>query len=375
MAAVRNGAVQYGGPRGLGRNPAPLLAALALAPALMIGLRYETGADWSAYLSIFEAYSYMDLGMVFAESDPGYGLLNWVVSGLGLEIWAVNLVCAAIFTWGLVKLAKRQPNPWLAFLVVIPYLVIVVAMGYTRQAVAIGFVMAALAEWDKRSLLRFAIYIVLAATFHKTAVLVLPLVALSATRNRVLTGASILGLGVLLYYTFLESSVDQLLSAYVEAEYSSEGAAIRVSMNLLPAILFLLFQNRFARTEPELKLWRIFSLAALGTLVLLFVLPSSTAVDRVALYLIPLQLVVLPLPPASMMPFIACSIGSASASAVPEGPYPVPAALRKVGRPDSGECFNGLQRGWGLLVLVRANVGARSEGRIGAAQSLPSSRV
>jgi hypothetical protein len=40
-------------------------------------------------------------------------------------------------------------------------------------------------------------------------------------------------------------------------------------------------------------MWRYMSFAAIGTLVMLFALPSSTVVDRIALYLIPLQLFVL----------------------------------------------------------------------------------
>ena len=40
-------------------------------------------------------------------------------------------------------------------------------------------------------------------------------------------------------------------------------------------------------------MWRNFSLAAWLFLLLLMVIPSSTAVDRLALYIIPLQLAVL----------------------------------------------------------------------------------
>ena len=45
-------------------------------------------------------------------------------------------------------------------------------------------------------------------------------------------------------------------------------------------------------TIPQQRLWFWFALAALGLLAWLTVSPSSTAVDRVGLYLLPLQLVV-----------------------------------------------------------------------------------
>jgi hypothetical protein len=202
------------------------------------------------------------------------------------------LVCSALFIWGLVTFAKHQPNPWLAIVVAVPYLMIVVAMGYTRQAVAIGLIMAAIVSWDRNQLIRFGIYVLIAATFHKTAVLALPLVALSSERNRFVTGILVVAFAFMLYRTFLSQSVEKMLVNYVDAEYSSEGAAIRVAMNVVPAIIFLCFRKRFMLDDSQRRLWLNFALATLGTVVLLLTLPSSTVVDRIALYLIPLQLFV-----------------------------------------------------------------------------------
>ena len=50
-------------------------------------------------------------------------------------------------------------------------LVVVVAMGFTRQAAAIGFLMLAFAAFSEKSLVRFLIFVALATTFHKTAVI------------------------------------------------------------------------------------------------------------------------------------------------------------------------------------------------------------
>ena len=95
-----------------------------------------------------------------------------------------------------------------------------------------------------------------------------------------------------LYSVFLEKSVDRLVENYVEAEYQSEGAAIRVAMNALPAIVFLLNRSRFALERQEEKLWTYMSLISLGAIAALLLTSSSTAVDRLALYGIPIQLFV-----------------------------------------------------------------------------------
>jgi len=262
--------------------------------SVVIGLRFEVGGDWKAYLGYLNRSRYLTFFEVFAQGDPGYLLVNWLAARTIDEIWFVNLICGLIFSTGLVTFAKTQPRPWLALLVAIPYLVIVVAMGYSRQAVAIGFAMLGLAALTRdRSNIKFVIWVALAATFHKTALLLVPIAALSTSRGRVWTLSWIGASTVLLYYLFLEDSIDGLVDGYIEAEYNSQGAAIRVTMNALPAIIFLLARRRFYLSHSESRLWTNIALLALAFIGFLIVSPSSTVVDRMALYLIPLQIFVL----------------------------------------------------------------------------------
>jgi hypothetical protein len=237
------------------RQAAPVLAAAGVFIALMVGLRYEVGGDWINYQEILLQTTYVELGTVLLGSDPGYSFLNWAAVQIGWDIWFVNLVCGAIFSWGLIRFARQQPNPWLVIVVAIPYLVIVVAMGYTRQAVAIGFILAGLASVGRASLIRFGFYVILAAFFHKSAVVVLPLVAIAATQRRIIIIPALMATALLLYYLFLDAAVDTLMTNYVEAEYQSEGAAVRVAMNLPPAVLFLYFRKRFGLEGQLEKVW------------------------------------------------------------------------------------------------------------------------
>lgn len=279
-----------------GRHRGPLMLMLgSLLIALTIGLRYEVGADWQTYKFLFSYARFADLGRVLQIGDPGYQLLNWAVQRVGGKIWIVNLVCGAIFAWGLFRFARAQPAPWLTFVVAVPYLVVVVAMGYSRQAVAIGILMAGLATVERgASIFRFAIYVAGAALFHKTAVVVLPLVIFASQRSRLLNLLAGIAGSILLYDIFLSSSVEGFVRNYIETEYSSQGAAIRVVMNLVPAVALILFRRRLQFSPVALRTWTYFSFAALAMPLALLVLPSSTVVDRLSLYLIPLQLAVLP---------------------------------------------------------------------------------
>ena len=267
---------------------------VALALTLLIGYRFEVGGDWFNYIGNFYNLQWLELADVLRMSDPGYYLLNWLSIQNGGFIYAVNLVAGLLFSLGLVVFCLSLPRPWLALAAAIPYLVIVVAMGYSRQGVAIGLAMLGLVALVRDgSTLKFIIWIALAASFHRSAVMLVPIAALSMGRGKYWTVLWVGIATIVLYFLFLDDSVDSLLSGYIEAEYQSQGAAIRIAMNALPSALFLLLRRRFPLLPGEWLLWRNMAVLSLGFVVLLVISPSSTAVDRVALYLIPVQLFVL----------------------------------------------------------------------------------
>lgn len=260
--------------------------------AIMMGLRHEVGGDWDHYLSQFLDIQGMSLGDAVGRWDPGYSVLNWLVGRIGGDIYAVNLVCAAVMMWGTVVFCRSQPNPWLALLVAVPYMLIVVGMGYTRQAVALGFALLGLSALGAGRVRVFVAWVVVGALFHKSAVLLLPIAALAASRNRIMTGLLVGLVTALTYYLLLADSVDALWVDYVEVDYQSQGGAIRVAMNVVPAVLLIVFRRRLVPDHQERKLW--LWMAAFALVCVPLVSLASTAVDRVALYLIPLQLFVFP---------------------------------------------------------------------------------
>ena len=260
---------------------------------LMIGLRHDVGADWGTYLNNLEHMAQMPFISLYAIGDPAYSLLEWIGANIFGGIYFVNTVCAGFFTWGVFAFCRLQPSPRLALVVAVPYLAIVVAMGYSRQGVAIGIAMLAMIALERGSPLRCLLWIGLAASFHKSAVILVPLVALASTRRGVFTLVWVISAGALMFVLLLQESVDTLVSAYIGSEMESTGANIRVAMNALPAMLFLILRKRFELSAHRHSFWTWMSWSSLLFVVLLEVSPSSTAVDRVALYWIPLQLFVL----------------------------------------------------------------------------------
>ena len=264
-----------------------------VALVLMIGLRHEVGGDWIQYLEMLDSYIDATKEDRFSSQDPGFVLFNKLAVWTGGGVYLVNFLSALIFSWGLIIFCRAQPRPWLALVVAVPYLITVVAMGYTRQGVAIGIGMLAMIALGYGSKMRFVILIVFAALFHKSAVILIPMAIISRTKRRVLTLLWVTVTGVILFVLLLQESLSSLVYGYIELEYQSSGAAIRIAMNALPGILFLVFRKRFQLLPEQLSFWTWMAWSALLFIVLLMLSPSSTAVDRVALYWIPLQLFVL----------------------------------------------------------------------------------
>lgn len=287
---------------GRDRGPTPPQKAVKLSPPwitfgllliVCIGLRHQVGGDWYNYLGHLEEARDQSWYALATQSDPGYKLLNGLSLALGWDIYGVNTIMALFFVCGLIAFCRRLPKPWLAAAVAVPYLVIVVAMGYSRQGMALGIAMLGLLALEQRVPMRFAAWIVGATLFHRSAMLLLPIAALTSTKKRIWIAFWIGVIAVIGYLAFLERDVSYLYTQYVERGYESQGALIRLGMNSLAAGLFLALQRRFPMQPESLSLWRWMSYLSLLLFIVYFVTPgASVALDRMGLYLLPLQIVV-----------------------------------------------------------------------------------
>ena len=264
---------------------------------LIIGLRHEVGGDWSNYIENYEIVQ----GLSFSDAlqrnmvyqSYGYGVLYWFSLNYLNGIYTTNLVCAAIFVAGLLRVCKNMPLPWLALAVSIPYLVIVVATGYTRQAAAIGFIMWGLIDLMNGNQVKFYVMVMFGVLFHTTALFMLPIGFLYANSLSNLKNLILFTLFfVIAFAGFIAEQISSMVYNYVEntGDMKSSGAVIRVAMNVASSLVFLYFRKLWAERYKDRGLWMIFSVTTLIMFPLAFV--SSTFVDRMALYLLPMQLII-----------------------------------------------------------------------------------
>lgn len=256
---------------------------------LFIGLRYQVGGDWSQYLYYLYQTRNVDFLTAIQIADPGYMAVNWLSQKLNLGIIGVNLFCGFCFTLGLSMFSLKQPYPWLAFMIAVPYLFIVVGMGYSRQAVALGFVMMAFSFWENGKPIKYLTFVFIGAVFHKAAVVMLPFSILLFKRVSIYTWLIaipiIAGIGLVLLY----ESISVYYEVYASGMLSSSGGLIRVILNLVPIAIAIFHLQKLQIAFPEdFKLWASMSVVAIACLPL--VLIASTAIDRIALFIAPLQI-------------------------------------------------------------------------------------
>jgi hypothetical protein len=284
---------------------------------LLIGLRYNVGGDFDNYLTyyelaiaevteVFTGETAINFGVAYGNAS-GYMALNALTHQMGIwglhGIYFVNTFCATIFVFGLVKFCRKQPLPWLALTVAVPYMVCAVSMGYTRQATALGFLMWGLSLLRPGNEYKYAALIFLGSTFHLSVIVTLPLVLV--TREKVpksiylIFGLMIVSMLYILGSFEIGDSSDRgavgnmaVIFQYTATRFSP-GGPIRTYMNVLPVLISLLVWKKIKMiSTDDFKLIKWMAIAALLSLPAL--LYSYTLTDRMGIYLMPIQLALWP---------------------------------------------------------------------------------
>ena len=264
---------------------------------IMIGLRDEVGGDWYSYLfnpTYYRIGNGENLSDVtdFGRGDYGYEFLYWFSVNYLNGIYATNLICAIIFISGLWRLCGIVPLPWMAVTISIPIFVIIVAMGYTRQATAIGFLMWGIVELLKGNRYRYFMLIIIGSLFHKTILIMLLAGYYGNGKFNMSKFLLPVLLFSLLFFFILLDNYSHLIYFYISNSFMfSAGAVPRVLINAFPAVILFYYRKRWVKVYDDYALWSMFSAVSVVLLPVAFYFSSFA--DRVAMYLIPAQIVIL----------------------------------------------------------------------------------
>lgn len=268
-----------------------LLVIFGVFLIIIIGFRHGVGGDWHNYIN---QYAHLKNYLVF-DRDFGYALIHWFSLNYLNGIYSTNLISAFIFVYGLIRFCSTLPLPWLAIAISIPYIVIVVGMGYTRQSIALGFIFLALLKLARENNISFYLLVILASLFHQTAIVVSVVGIFTGIIRKNLSVLSFIFIFFVLSLAttyLLLDRLDIFIQHYIEKqEFQSRGALFRILMGVLASVAFFIYRKEFKHQYPkDYLIWFLFGTGVVSLFALSFF--ASSAADRLAIYLLPLQLVV-----------------------------------------------------------------------------------
>lgn len=275
------------------RSRAITLAAL-VSLVVFIGWRHQVGMDWNNYDSIVALTRYRDFRDLVEVAEPGFGLLLWIARETGGGVTLINVTSALMFCLGLVAFCRRCREPFLALVVAMPYLVVAVAMSAVRQSIALGLIFFLFATWEKRTVLSRTAIVLLATTFHFSALLMLVFVVLGSRltlATRIITTIALTTV-VFLIVGAAPEQVDFYTESYIAGPKTveSQGALYHVALVALPAVAYFGVRRRWWSVNGRSALMEQLGVAAMACLPGLLI--SSTATDRMSLYFWPFALYV-----------------------------------------------------------------------------------
>ena len=260
---------------------------------VFMGLRHQVGGDWDLYLRDFyvniKYYKFFEFEYL---RDFGYETLSFICFQLGIGIYGLNLIIAVFFIISLNRFSMEfSKNYWLSLVISFPYLITVVGMGYTRQGSALAFIFLALVSLKKNKIFGCYIYLFLAVLFHKSAIIMLPIIFLTYFKFNL---KNILLISILIFCSTLLvlPEFTRIQTGYFSdaTKYVSTGVYYRLFLNILAGLLFLLF---YKKIKTNNKIDNLIFLIFFITICLSFLAKDySTFVDRVIIYFTFIQIIV-----------------------------------------------------------------------------------
>lgn len=274
-----------------------------LIPSVIAGLRYGIGTDYLAvYLPEFQKLQQNpDYG---SRMEFGYVLLNKLVAALGggfqFLLFLVSFLTVLFFYLGL-KQYREEISVGLGMFI---FMLLYYQLSYNmvRQAAAMSIVFYALRYIVGRRFWKYCLFLLLASAFHASSLLFLPFYFLyflyGKEQYRFVRGISYLLIVVLAlnYNTILYpvfKSVDSLsyYANYFRATKAFEwsiGIFARTLPFLLPGLML------YKKLKEQNRLLLLFNLVFLGCIIRLTAYTTVYYTERIALYFLLPQVVLVP---------------------------------------------------------------------------------
>lgn len=147
-------------------------------PLFLSSVRYGIGIDYSTYKLIFEKFQHASLGDYWASSS-GYEIGNYVLIKLGYRlfgntegVFALYAILTIVLLVAAVNYYKDRVSVGISTLVMF-FLFYTGSYNTVRQYLAIAIIIFAYRFIERRELLKYLLFVLLATSIHSTAMIML----------------------------------------------------------------------------------------------------------------------------------------------------------------------------------------------------------
>ncbi len=271
---------------------------------IFVGARFEVGGDWFVYLKNFNNIDVNDFrGLLTSRNEIGYSFVSFLIKYFGLNFFYFNLILSVVVITSVFFFVKKNVNPFLGLIIIYPLFIVVFSMGFVRQAIACSFILISIYNLENKKILRYYLFVLLAASFHISALLFIivhPIVKISSLKFKlkdILQALTVvLIMSIIFYLAYNTLIIKNLIYAYLKGgreartyDYPS-GAIIRIFITISPAFLYILISKYIFEDLYKRKLYIILSFLCIAISLLFIQFPVF--VDRYLYYFIFLQIII-----------------------------------------------------------------------------------
>lgn len=275
-------------------------------PSFFAGIRYGIGTD---YFVTYEPYfNYLSGNGAFQLTnrsglDIGYTAINWIIIKLGGGFHLVLFICSFItfvFLRKAILVYKDKLNIGLAtFIFMLLYYQ--ASFNIVRQIMAATIVLFAFRYIQEKKIKNFIAWIIVAALFHKTAIIVIPFYFLinfvAKTKWKIVSVAIYCAFFLIVFnfdkFAFLANLIDS--SGYYSA-YFRKVSGFRLSLGLIirtvPYAIVAVLMWKTIKNDITVRIYA--SSFLMGGILRLIVYMTQFDADRIAVYFLMSQVIFIP---------------------------------------------------------------------------------
>lgn len=260
----------------------------------ILGLRnISIGIDTITYYYSFNNIKYLSLNdSISVKFEKGYKILEFCI-GRVFGDFQILLILIAILYVGVVSyyIYKYSVNPMLSYIFFIIFDFYTFAMSANRQTIAISLVMISLKYAMDRKSIKFMILIILAASFHITALIFLPVYFVSKFKlnNKNIILFIFIGVAFLL----LKNELQLYISKYSRIAYSftDTGGRNMYIFMFISSILGIIYRKKSINLDSSNKYF--FYMILISTIIMP-ITRFNPAVMRLYLYFFIFMIIYIP---------------------------------------------------------------------------------